>query len=245
MLSRRPSTPVRAAFAVIAIATLLLGATSPSLASTSSCHLSSDSHCYSIPRGTGTTFYGLYGNWNRANMTTPSSSTNPQFVDSEMWLVTSCGSSQWTETGLAYGYESRLSAVAYYAFYAWSSGSNYDLGVIATLTPNGSVTDEYQMSSPNSSGVWNVYWDGNHYTTGATNFTSGACLELGAEVASTNACAKTFTMYSSAYNSSGQRVNWGTQTGTFIPTSIAGTQLNGISYQNSEWSWNTVDSSGC
>ncbi len=68
---------------------------------------------------------------------------------------------------------------------------------------------------------------------------------MGAEIASTNGCAQTFNMYSGAFNGSGQKVNWGAQTSYFEPTVIAGTEVNGTSYQNSEWSWNTVDRSGC
>jgi hypothetical protein len=176
-------------------------------------------------------------------MTTPSSISNPEFVDSEMWLKNS--DTLWVEEGLAYGWEARLGAVAYYAFYAWYTPSGYDLAVIASLVPNSAVTDQYQVSSPAPDGTWNVWWDGNHYTTPATGMTSFTIPELGAEVATTNGCAQTFNMYSQAYNSAGQPGNWGAQTAYWVPVNIGGTQLNGFSYQNSEWSWNTVDTTGC
>jgi hypothetical protein len=229
-----------------AILVLVLGWPAAAFASTPSCGLPDTSHCYAILRGTGTTFYGMYSTWNRANMTAPSSQANPEFVDSEMWFSPACSSYPWVEMGLAYGYEGQIGTVAYYAFYAWKTvGGIYDIAFIASLVVNGAVTDEYQMSSPTPDGAWNIYWDGNHYMTPPLGFTSGACVQQGAEVATSNGCAKTFDMYSQAYNSAGQRVNWGAQTSVFIPTWIAGTELNGISYQNSEWSWNTVNSSGC
>lgn len=99
------------------------------------------------------------------------------------------------------------------------------------------------MSTP-SGGVWNIYWDGNNYLTPALGFNSGTFLQIGAEVASTDACAHTFNMYSRAINASGLRVLWNYQYDVFDPPSIAGTQFNGVSYENSEWSWNTV-AGGC
>lgn len=191
-------------FAVVtAIVVLVASPPSPAAAATPSCSL--DSHCWAILDGSGTTFYGLYGNWNRANMTTPSSEGSRQFIDSQMWL----GKSQfdWVEMGVAYGYEVRIQTVAYYAFYAWINTSGlWDLAVIASLVPNETFTDEYQVSSPTPTGVWNVWWNGNHYTTPATRMTSFTLPQLGAEIATPNGCANTFNMYSQAYNAAWQRV---------------------------------------
>lgn len=201
-------------------------------------------HCYVIHEGDGTVFYGMYGTWNRANMVVPSGPSNPQFIDSEMWFSPSCSSVGWVEEGLFDGYEPKIGVVAYEVFYAWNTqGNSYDYVPIAYISPNAGLTDEYQMSSP-SGGVWNIWWNGNHYTTPALGFNSGTCLQMGAEVASTDACAQTFDMFSRAYNISGQRVFWNAQYDVFIPTHIAGTQFNGISYSNSQWSWNTV-AGGC
>ena len=70
-----------------------------------------------------------------------------------------------------------------------------------------------------------------------TGFWSSVCLEMGGEVFLISGHADTFNMYSKATNGSGQSVNWGMQGGVITDP----VQLNGFSYQNSEWSWNTVN----
>ncbi|MGH2718100.1 MAG: hypothetical protein ACRDJU_05935, partial [Actinomycetota bacterium] len=77
-------------------------------AATPDCNLST--HCYSELEGSGTTFYGMTGTWNRANMTTPQSASNPEFLDSEMWFNGSCGN-YWVEEGLFDGYEPDIGAI--------------------------------------------------------------------------------------------------------------------------------------
>src|SRR5690349_1407579 len=65
------------------------------------CSLSA--HCYSLLKGAGTTFYGMYGTWGRAAMATSSSSSAKRFLDSEMWFPNAAGTA-WAETGLAAGW---------------------------------------------------------------------------------------------------------------------------------------------
>ena len=235
------------ALSVIGLVVLLIGGLSaPALGATPDCHLTPDAaHCHGIHVGDGTTFYGMAASWNRANMTTPSDALNPQFVTSEMWFLNSCGNIYpFVEEGLTYEYDSDAGQVEYEAFYGWgTSPTNIGFAPIAYLSPNGGVTDDYQISAP-SGGIWNIWWDGNHYTTGGTGFNSGTCLQMGAEVASTGACAQTFNMYSQAYNSAGQKVNWAYEFDYFDPPGIGGVDLNGYPYQDSEWSWNTVQG-GC
>lgn len=217
--------------------------TSGAKAATPDCSLYS--HCYSILQGNGTTFYGMEGTWARVNMTTPQSRSNPQFLDSEMWFLNGACGGAWAEEGLFDGYEKDIGKGAYEVFFAWmTTGGTYNYTPIAYISPNSSVTDNYQISAPSSNGAWNVWWDGNNYRTPATGFTSGSCPQMGAEVASSGACARTFNMYSMAFNSGGQAVYWGSQGGRFSPPGIGGVDLNGVSYQNSEWSWSTVQD-GC
>ena len=59
---------------------------------------------------------------------------------------------------------------------------------------------------------------------------------MGGEIDSYNGHADTFNQNSLALNSSNIWSHWGTQGGLITDTS----QLNGFSYSNSEWSWNTV-----
>jgi hypothetical protein len=207
-------------------------------ANTPDCSLGT--HCYSILQGYGTTFYGMNGSWNRADMYPGNGSAGNQiFMDSEMWFGSSCGN-YWVEEGLFSGYEPDIGKMAYEVFFGWrTTGGVYNYQPIAYTSPNGATTDNYQISSP-SGGVWNVYWDGNHYTTPNVGFNSGACLQLGAEVATPTGCSRTFNMYSHAYNSAYQAVDWAAQYGYFSPAGIGGKDLNGVTYQNSEWSWNTV-----
>lgn len=201
-------------------------------------------HCYSILQGSGTTFYGMSGTWFRESMNAGvASAGNPLFMDSEMWFGSRCGY-YWVEEGLFQGYEPKISHDAYEIFYAWrTTGGVYNYQPIAYVSPNSSVDDDYAISNP-TSGVWDVWWDGNLYNTPNVGFNSGACLQMGAEVATPNGCARTFTMDSQAYNSSDVAVNWGTQAAAFSPPGIGGVDLNGISYHNSDWSWNTVVNNG-
>jgi hypothetical protein len=238
---------VTTVLALFGLLSVVLGVPSQAVASPVSCSRFLGGHCYVLHEGDGTVFYGMSGTWNRANMVpSPVGGGDPNFIDSEMWFNPDCSTGVgWVEEGLFDGYEPKIGLVAYEVFYAWATLPNgfYDYAPIAYISPNANVTDDYQISSP-SGGVWNVWWGGNHYTTPATGFNSGTCPDIGGEIATSNACVQTFNMYSHAYNSAGQPVFWNNQYDLFIPSSIAGTQFNGVSTSNSEWSWNTV-AGGC
>ena len=171
-------------------------------------------------------------------MNTTNSAASKYFMDSEMWFVNS--KQYWVEEGIFQGYESKISKSAYEIFFGWNTVNNsYNYTPIAYTTWNDSTTDSYQISHSSTPGIFNVWFDGQVYNTPNTGFLQSDLLELGAEVATPYGHAHTFNMYSSGIVGS-QTQNWGTQTPTFKPTSIRGTVLNGVHYQNSEWSWNTV-----
>jgi hypothetical protein len=208
-------------------------------ANTAGCDWESNVHCYSRLKGTGTTFYGMTGTWGRVNMSTTGSHDNPTFMDSEMWFPQTCLGPGWVEEGLADGWSGYQGGLHYNSFYAYNTSSNaYNEFDIQNLSVNAGTTDAYQISRSGTTNKWNVWWDGNMWTTPDVGFWSGNCPVMGAEVATPVGHAGTFTMYSKAINSASQFVNWGSQGGVFEPPQ-PGNPLNGFSYQNSEWSWNT------
>lgn len=198
-------------------------------ASTPGCSLSH--HCYSVLHGTGTTFYGMYGTWNRAAMGTPSSSGNPQFLDSEMWFARAAGDA-WVETGLTRGYLTPAGGVGYYAFGAYNTtGNSYHEYSFGAVTPNSTVTDEYQISRAAGTNTFRIYFDGSYKTTPSVGFWSGSRLDIGAEVASPSGTSGTFNMFAKGLNSAGSRVNLGTETTT------VNSPLYGHRPADSAWTW--------
>lgn len=112
---------------------------------------------------------------------------------------------------------------------------------MAYLSPVTSVTDScYFFQHLNTHNGWNAVWDGYVYNVPHVGFERGTTVTIGAEVAISYAHAYTFNMYSNAERTNGSWGPWGAQEATFYPPGVAGTQLNGVSYQDSEWSWNTV-----
>ena len=228
---KRPSP---GSFTGAALALVLAGAAGvltpqAAAASTPGCSLSS--HCYSILRGSGTTYYGMYGTWNRAAMGTPSSSTNPQFIDSEMWFGSS-SSSAWVEVGLTQGYLAPAGGTGYYVFAAYqTTGGSYREYSFGTVTQNATVTDEFQISRAASTNTFRIYFDGSYKTTPSIGFWSGSVLDVGAEVATPSGTSGTFNMYVKGINSAGSRVNLGTQ------TPVVYSPLYGAKPASSAWTW--------
>jgi len=194
------------------------------------------SRCYSELEGLNTTYYGMSGTWNRANMSTPSSINDLMHVSSEMWFLNGNCAPSWVEEGLRLWFDPNLNTGAYESFWGYGdTNGNIASFTIAAILPNASTTDNYQISRTGTPNVFNVWWDGHLYNTPNVGFSSGACLQMGAEIYSTNGHADTFNMYGKAINTSYQFGNWAGQGGVITDTQ----QLNGFSYQNSEWSWNT------
>jgi hypothetical protein len=219
----------RAAVVAACVATVGLIAPQAARASTPGCSLSS--HCYSILRGSGTTFYGMYGTWNRAAMGTTSSASNPQFVDSEMWFSPSSANA-WVETGLARGYFSVPAATGYYAFGAYqTTGGTYHEYSFGAVSQSSGVTDEYQISRGGTTNTFRIYFDGSYKTTPSVGFWSGNTLDIGAEAATSSGTAGTFTMYPKGLNSAGSHVNLGTE------TPIVDSPLYGHRPGESTWTW--------
>jgi hypothetical protein len=170
-------------------------------------------------------------------MTTPSSASTPYFLDSEMWLNSHCGQA-WVEEGLTIGYLSDVGTGAYGSFWAEkTAGGVYRYVTISTFTPNPSVTDQYQISRSPTTNVWNIYFDGSLRTSDNVGFWAGSCVQMGGEIWSSAGHADTFTMYGKVVNSAGSIVNWGTPQ---LASITDPTKTNGISYSDSEWSWNTT-----
>lgn len=211
----------------------------PAQADTPDCSLYA--HCYSELQGKGTVFDGMTGTWNRAYMNSNDDAINEYFMDSEMWFSNS-GGRYFVEAGLSQGWEMKLNGgqSAYELFYGWrTTAGSQDYKVVSYTGPNDSQTDSYQISHSATPGVFNVWIDGNVYATPNTGFLQSDYVQIGAEVASSLAHAHTFNMYSQGIVGS-QTQNWGTQSAAFSPSGIGGVDLNGAHYQNSEWSWNTV-----
>lgn len=203
----------------------------PQAANASSAGCSLSSHCYSILRGSGTTFYGMYGTWNRAAMGTASSSTNPRFIDSEMWFSPS-SSYAWVEEGLTRGWLSPAGSTGYFAFGAYyTTGGSYHEYSFGAVTQNSTVTDEYQISRAGSTNTFRIYFDGSYKTTPSVGFWSGSILDIGGEVATGTGTSGTFNMYAKGINSAGSRVYLGTQ------TPIVDSPLYGHHPSNSAWTW--------
>jgi hypothetical protein len=218
---------LRAVLFAACVATAVLFAPQAAQASTPGCSLST--HCYSILRGSGTTFYGMYGTWNRAAMGTASSASNPQFIDSEMWF--SRGDA-WVETGLTRGYLSPAGGVGYYAFGAYyTTGGSYHEYSFGAVTQNSTVTDEFQISRAASTNTFRIYFDGSYKTTPSVGFWTGNVLDTGAEVATPTGTSGTFNMYPKGINSAGSRVNLGTE------TPIVDSPLYGHRPGESAWTW--------
>lgn len=84
---------------------------------------------------------------------------------------------------------------------------------------------------------FNVYFDGSVTTSNDVGFWNGSCLQMGGEVYSPAASASTFSMTSQGVCDTGSLESCGSgQTGIVTDTSL----LNGVSYSDSEWSWNTT-----
>lgn len=210
---------------------------SPAQAATPGC--SSTSHCYSVLDATGTTYYGMYGTWNRAAMAAGSPTvTNHRFINSEMWFGRDTGaSSPWVEVGMKDGYFAGTNSVGHRVFGEWQTPSNNGVGFhnFGTFTANDSVTDEFQISRAGTTNSWRVYWNGTLWTTGTgPGFWTGSNPQMGAEVATAYATSNQFTMYGKGLTSSGTKVNFGTDAAaSFNNTTV----LSGSRPADSTWQW--------
>jgi hypothetical protein len=198
-----------------------------------------NNHCYSILEGVNTPFIGAGGHWNRANMTTPSSQQLDYFVDSEMWLKPDCAVFEWVEEGLTVWWDPIIGTGAYESFFAYyTPGGTFVESAQEYLLPH-NETDSYSIGRGAYQNTWTGDWNNiasYNRTSADEGFWTANCVQMGGEIWSSNGHADTFNMYGYGINASGQHVNWGTQGGIITDT----TQLNGFSYSNSEWSWNTV-----
>ncbi|MGH9180431.1 MAG: hypothetical protein ACRDY5_01770 [Acidimicrobiales bacterium] len=182
----------------------------------------------------------MYGTWARQRMTTSASQSAQHFVASTMWFKPACNVNAWVEEGLAEGWDSDIGLQAYEAYWAYRTiGGVYNDSAMAFMGPDPTITDEFQISRSPYVNVWNVYWNGTLRTTPNVGFWSGDCPQMGGEIVSNDGHADTFDMYSRTVNGAGQFVFWNNQSPFFSSQAVG--QLNGISYQNSQWSWNTVN----
>ena len=203
------------------------------------------SSCLSVLQGTGTTFHGLYMTQRQANLTLPSYQSPPSpyyHINSSMWLMQDLYFAPWVEMGLTYTLDNNTNTMQYEAYYAWyKSNGFYKFNAFQALSPDGTL-DAFQISRGSAVNTWQLQWavSGQPWqtwqTTDDTGFWSGQGLQMGGEVYSYNGHADTFNMNSLALNSNNIWSKWGTQGGW-----ITDSQLNGFSYSNSEWSWNTVN----
>jgi hypothetical protein len=230
--SQRNGLPVKS---IWLIALLLMSSVTPAFADSPGC--TTTNHCYSVINSSGTTFYGVYGTWNRADMNASNDTSHTRFITSEMWAANSSRTA-WVETGLVAGYLNPQGASAphftgYRAFYArlTTSGSyaEYNFG---TVVQDDTITDEFQISRSSTMNEWMVYFDGNLKVTTDVGFWSTSEIDAGGEVATAYGTSNIFTMFLKGINSSGQRVNLGTQS-----SYVEDPPLYGNSPSNSTWKW--------
>ncbi len=200
--------------------------------------------CYSNLQGTGTTFYGLYMTQNRANLTTPAGPypQYPYHVGSAMWLGPDLTFNTFAEMGTIMEWDPLFMALKYSTYYFyWPPNGAYQFKSIDWAPPDGRL-DAFQIQRGPNWGTWLLQYaiSGQPWFTYATTpnlgFWSGQGLAIGGEVYSSDGHADTFNINSLAQISGGQWSHWGTQGGYITGYG----QLNGFSYSNSEWSWNTV-----
>lgn len=207
-------------------------------ANTAGC--SASSHCYSILNATGTTYYGMYGTWNRAAMAAGSPTvTNQRFINSEMWFGRGTASTApWVEVGMKDGYFAGTDSVGHRVFGEWNNAGAVGFHNFGTFTSSDTVTDEFQISRAGTTNSWRVYWDGTYWTTGTgPGFWSGSNPQMGAEVATAYATSHQFTMYGKGLNSSGTRVNFGTDAADANNNT---TVLSGSRPADSTWQWKVI-----
>ncbi|MCL2317047.1 MAG: hypothetical protein FWC46_08200 [Actinomycetia bacterium] len=223
----------RLGVAVTGLTCVLAGLAGIAPEASASISCSTGNHCYSYLNGYGTTFYGLYGTWNRAAMNVPTAnSSNKYFVDSEIWGVQG---SAWVEAGLAQGYFQPETSVGYFGFAAYMDTSGYYKEYsFGAKTQNASVTDEFQISRGGSANVWNAYCDGVLRSTPAIGFWVVSTVDVGGEVFGALATSGQSTMYVKGYNSALARVNLGLQQG------IVNQGMVGSSPASSTWKWNII-----
>lgn len=217
-----------------AISTLGLPATQgPANAAPLNC--SPASHCYSTMNTWGTDFQGSYGTWNRAGIDASSTCSQPRFITSEMWTAKG-DRSAWVEVGHVGGIVdppgSDIYCNGYRAFYAkLGTGGTYTEWSIQKLSPDATVTDEFQISRGSEVNHWRVYFNGSLRTTGGVGFWATPIVEGGGEVATPDGSAGQFRMRLLGIAPSGVKEEFPRQAKFVDPA------LSGSSPGVSRWNW--------
>ncbi|WP_148044941.1 hypothetical protein [Nocardioides marmorisolisilvae] len=167
---------------------------------------------------------------------------NQRFINSEMWLAQSTNSSApWVETGIKNGFFAGAPGVGNRAFAEWNRSGVVGFHSFGGITLDDAVTDEFQISRAGTTYSWNVYFDGQLWTTGTSpGFWSSVNQQLGAEVASAYATSSLFTMYGKGITSSGAKANLATDVAWPANDTAAGSgpaDLYGQRPSESTWKW--------
>lgn len=180
-------------------------------------------------------YSGLRTNWNRGNGFASSGSS----FRVEQILASHCsGAVNTVSLGMYVDYPNLSDNRR------WSAKTTNTSGVVYTtlmgaVTPTGlNLTDQY-TSQWDGVSAYNFYINGVYkgVTPAAVPLTGMACVRIrGTMPSGANASVDTVTMASQGLSSTGAASNWSTpQT-----PSVTSPPFNGISYANSQWSWNTI-----
>lgn len=235
---RRGRTSTVAGAAVVSGVMVLSGGPT-AVADSPGCAATAAQHCYSVVFVTDTLRYGLYGTWNRAQMASgPSDVINQRFVTSEMWLVRdpSTSAAGWVEAGFVKGWLGPCGGSVHAAFAAWQPKDRPDLYAercLGVVTPNDSVTDEFQISHSTVTNRWRIYFDGNSTLSADVGWWAGQLTEYGGEVATPYGVAHQFHMEMRAITSSGALVNMGNENTQVVKDP----PLYGNRPGESQWNW--------
>jgi len=164
-----------------------------------------------------------------------SSQANPWFTLAHVWFGSTSSYTNWIEMGYINGYRADIGTVGYCTNWAAQPSSGvFETHTIGCISPDG-VRRGFQMSRGNATNKWNFYQSNSLVATlSNSGFWSGVASEVGGEfhVNATNCFANTFDINARVFNGSGQALLYPSQTQTVDPG------FNGISYSQSEWSWN-------
>lgn len=208
-------------------------------------HDGGDPHCYSAAIFDGNQA-GVWGEWADEDMSPgPSSTSNSNHIDSEMWLDLTNGA--YIETGLYNGFEDGFEhetggcgCGAYAQFWADTTAKEVQWEHwVYNITPN-KHWHSYEIQRAGATNHWNIYIDYSLVGTSTdTEDWTGKDQVVGGELQApyvddpSGSYADTYNMYVEAENASGEWYKYGKPNGYDIYSGF-----NAQIYGNSEFSWN-------
>lgn len=193
--------------------------------------------CYSVLKTSGTNFYGAYGTWNRAPMGAGNYQGGTRMMASVLWTTTASKQS-WVEVGHTVGHffppSEETIWTGYRAYWAYKDTSGlYREMNFGKLTPNSSITDEFQISRhPNDTNRWRVYFNGAMRTTPDVGFWTTPKIDVGGEVLTPVGWSDWFNMSARGITISGAKAHLTNQVPDKDDPPLAGNTPS-----SSAWNW--------